>query len=141
MDDHVTSKPQLNFFEETGGRKGIFKWILSTDHKRIGLLYFYSILSFFLVGVALGLLMRLELLQPGGQYIEAKTYNGVFTLHGVIMIFLFIIPGIPAVFGNLILPIIKSCNNGSKMSLGMKQPSSVKQTFTLKLAPIYTLED
>lgn len=106
MDENATSKPQLNFFEETGGRKGIFKWILSTDHKRIGLLYFYSILSFFLVGVALGLLMRLELLEPGGQYISANAYNSAFTLHGVIMIFLFIIPGIPAVFGNLILPII-----------------------------------
>ena len=106
MDEHTTSKPQLNFFEESGGKKGIFKWILSTDHKRIGLMYFYSILSFFLVGVALGLLMRLELLEPGGQYIDANTYNSAFTLHGVIMIFLFIIPGIPAVFGNLILPII-----------------------------------
>lgn len=106
MDENATSKPQLNFFEETGGRKGIFKWILSTDHKRIGLLYFYSILSFFLVGVALGLLMRLELLEPGSQYISANAYNSAFTLHGVIMIFLFIIPGIPAVFGNLILPII-----------------------------------
>lgn len=106
MDDNVTSKPQLNFFEETGGKKGIFKWILSTDHKRIGLMYFYSIVSFFLVGMVLGLLMRLELLEPGGQYISAKTYNSTFTLHGVIMIFLFIIPGIPAVFGNIILPII-----------------------------------
>lgn len=106
MDDNVTSTPQLNFLEDTGGRKGIFKWILSTDHKRIGLLYFYSIISFFMVGVALGLLMRLELLEPGGQYISAKTYNSAFTLHGVIMIFLFIIPGIPAVFGNIMLPIL-----------------------------------
>ncbi|NOR88294.1 MAG: cytochrome c oxidase subunit I, partial [Bacteroidales bacterium] len=104
MDENVTSKPYLSYLDETGGRKGIFKWILSTDHKRIGLLYFYSIVSFFLVGVALGLLMRLELLNPGGQFIEAKTYNSVFTLHGVIMIFLFIIPGIPAVFGNIMMP-------------------------------------
>ena len=105
MDENVT-KHHLNFFEETGGRKGIFKWILSTDHKRIGLLYFYSIATFFMVGVTLGLLMRLELLNPGGQIMEAKTYNSVFTLHGVIMIFLFIIPGIPAVFGNIMMPIL-----------------------------------
>jgi cytochrome c oxidase subunit 1 len=106
MDQSVTHSPHLNFFEETGGRKGIFKWIFSTDHKRIGLLYFYSILTFFLVGVSLGVLMRLELLNPGGQFVSANTYNKVFTLHGVIMIFLFIIPGIPAVFGNIMLPIL-----------------------------------
>jgi len=106
MDQSVTHSPHLNFYEETGGRKGIFKWIFSTDHKRIGLLYFYSILTFFLVGVSLGVLMRLELLNPGGQFVSANTYNKVFTLHGVIMIFLFIIPGIPAVFGNIMLPIL-----------------------------------
>jgi cytochrome c oxidase subunit 1 len=106
MDENMTNTPHLNFYEETGGRKGIFKWILSTDHKRIGLMYFYAILTFFLVAVVLGFLMRMELLHPGKQYIDANTYNSVFTLHGVIMIFLFIIPGIPAVFGNIILPII-----------------------------------
>ena len=92
-----------NFFEE---KKGLFSWIFSTDHKRIGLLYFYSISSFFLVGVLLGLLMRLELISPGETVIAAKTYNQVFTLHGVIMIFLFLIPSVPAVFGNFFLPIM-----------------------------------
>lgn len=106
MQENNSTASQLNYLEETGGRKGIFKWIFSTDHKRIGLLYLYSIGSFFLVGAGLGVMMRLELMYPGQQFVEPSTYNSLFTLHGVIMIFLFIIPGIPAVFGNIMLPII-----------------------------------
>lgn len=87
-------------------KKGLLSWIFSTDHKRIGLLYLYSIGTFFLVGVILGVLMRLELIAPGKTIMEAQTYNQVFTLHGVIMIFLFIIPSIPAIFGNFMLPIM-----------------------------------
>lgn len=96
----------ISFYEDTGGRKGIFKWILSTDHKRIGLLYFYSIAFFFLVAMIFGVLMRLELISPGKTIMDAQRYNSLFTLHGVIMIFLFIIPGIPAVFGNFSLPLL-----------------------------------
>ncbi|MFK5856229.1 MAG: cbb3-type cytochrome c oxidase subunit I, partial [Bacteroidota bacterium] len=98
-----TSISQPSFLEV---KKGILSWIFTLDHKRIGLLYLYSVGSFFLVGAGLGVLMRLELLNPGGDLIEAQTYNQVFTLHGVIMIFLFIIPSIPAVFGNFMLPIM-----------------------------------
>ncbi len=93
-------------FYDVSERKGILAWILSTDHKRIGLLYLYSIMSFFIIGAILGLLMKLELLAPGKTIMEAKTYNGVFTLHGIIMIFLIVIPGLPAVFGNFMLPIL-----------------------------------
>jgi len=86
--------------------KGLWGWITTTDHKRIGLLYLYSIMTFFLVGALLGILMRLELIAPGKTLMDAQTYNGVFTVHGVIMIFLVVIPGIPAILGNFILPII-----------------------------------
>lgn len=86
--------------------KGILNWILSTDHKKIGILYLISMLTFFTVGVVLGFLMRLELISPGKTIMEPQTYNQIFTLHGVIMIFLFIIPGLPAVFGNFFLPIM-----------------------------------
>ncbi|MFC2114530.1 cytochrome c oxidase subunit I [Bacteroidota bacterium] len=96
----------LNFFQDNQGKKGLWAWLSSTDHKRIGLMYFYSISIFFLVAVSLGFMMRLELIKPGGQFMEPDTYNSLFTLHGVIMIFLFIIPGIPAVFGNFILPLV-----------------------------------
>jgi len=88
------------------GKNGIFSWIFSLDHKRIALLYLYSILTFFIAGATLGVLMRLELLNPGRDIMEAQTYNQVFTMHGVIMIFLFIIPSIPAIFGNFFLPIM-----------------------------------
>jgi len=91
------------FFSE--GKPGLAGWIFSTDHKRIGLLYLWCIVTFFCVGVLLGLLIRLELIAPGETIMGAQTYNAIFTLHGVIMIFLFIIPGIPAAFGNLIMPI------------------------------------
>ena len=94
-----------SYLEEDGGRKGIFKWILSTDHKRIGLLYLYSIMGWFCVGVVLGLLMKLELIAPGKTLMGPQAYNATFTVHGVIMIFLIVIPGLPAVFGNFMLPI------------------------------------
>jgi hypothetical protein len=100
----TTATSERGFFDE-GQYPGIFAWLLSTDHKRIGLLYFWCIIAFFCVGAILGLLIRLELFAPGETIMGAQTYNAVFTLHGVIMIFLFIIPGIPAAFGNLIMPI------------------------------------
>ncbi len=84
---------------------GIFGWLFTTDHKRIGLLYLGSTLSFFFVGVLLGLTMRLELIRSGMHIVSAQTYNALFTVHGVIMIFLFIIPGIPASLGNFVLPL------------------------------------
>lgn len=97
---------EANFYEVKKYKSEILNWILSTDHKRIGLLYLYSILTFFIVGVCLGLAMKLELIAPGKTIMEAQTYNAVFTFHGIIMIFLIIIPGLPAVFGNFLLPIM-----------------------------------
>jgi cytochrome c oxidase subunit 1 len=91
--------------QSTNKYKGILSWLLTTDHKKIGLLYFVSILFFFLVGAIIGLLMRLELIAPGRTIMGPQTYNTLFTLHGVIMIFLFIVPGLPAIFGNFFLPI------------------------------------
>ena len=85
--------------------KGIWSWLLTTDHKRIGLMYLYSILFWFLLAVLLGGFIRLELMFPGETFISPEVYNSLFTLHGVIMIFLFIIPALPAVFGNFFLPI------------------------------------
>ncbi len=87
-------------------RKGILSWILSTDHKRIGILYLATMISLFLVAVALGILMRIEQLTMGQTIMSAQTYNAVFTVHGVIMIFMFVLPGLGAVFGNFFLPIM-----------------------------------
>ncbi len=95
-----------SYLDYQGKHKGLLGWILSTDHKRIGILYLVGIISFFLVGMTFGFLMRLELIAPGSTIMDAQTYNSFFTLHGVIMIFLFVIPGIPAIFGNFFLPIL-----------------------------------
>ncbi len=92
------------FWSDTG-RGGIASWIFSTDHKRIGLLYFYSVFGFFLVAVALGLLLRIELMAPGRTIMGPQAYNALFTVHGVVMVFLFIIPGFQGSFGNLVMPI------------------------------------
>jgi cytochrome c oxidase subunit 1 len=93
------------FLQASNRQPLLFDWIFSVDHKRIGLLYLYSIGAFFLAGVVLGLLLRLELIAPGPTIATAQTYNALFTLHGVVMIFLFIIPGLPGAFGNFMLPL------------------------------------
>lgn len=97
---------QESYLDYKGKHKGILAWLLSTDHKRIGILYMVALLSWFAVGVALGFLIRLELLTPGKTIVDAQTYNEFFTLHGVIMLFIFVIPGVPAIFGNFFLPIM-----------------------------------
>jgi cytochrome c oxidase subunit 1 len=97
--------PSVSFYEEQGRYRGILAWVLSTDHKRIGLLYLFSVLPFFFTAVTLGFLMRLKLIAPGFTLMEPQTYNALFTLHGVIQIFLVVIPAIPTIFGNFFLPI------------------------------------
>lgn len=101
-----TNRKHPSYLDYQGKHKGLLGWILSTDHKRIGILYLVGVISFFLVGMTFGFLMRLELIAPGRTIVDAQTYNAFFTLHGVIMIFLFVIPGIPAIFGNFFLPIL-----------------------------------
>ena len=95
-----------SYLEYEGKHKGIWGWLLTTDHKRIGILYLMAVLSFFAVGVTLGFLIRLELLTPQGTIVGPQAYNEFFTLHGVIMIFIVVIPVIPGVFGNFFLPIM-----------------------------------
>jgi cytochrome c oxidase subunit 1 len=85
---------------------GVLSWLLTKDHKRIALLYLFSVTTFFVVGGFIAFLMRLELLTPEGDMFTSDTYNKLFTLHGIVMIFFFLIPAIPAVMGNFILPIM-----------------------------------
>jgi cytochrome c oxidase subunit 1 len=86
--------------------KGLRSWLFTLDHKRIGIMYMVSILASFLLGGIFALLIRTELLTPTKTIVGADTYNQMFTLHGAIMIFLFIIPGIPAALGNIVLPLM-----------------------------------
>ena len=102
----ATAQPQPSYLVDTGSRKGLMAWLTTTDHKRIGVLYLYSMIAFFLVGMGIGFVMRLVQLTSFQHLITAQTYNALFTVHGVIMIFLFVIPGLPAIFGNFFLPIL-----------------------------------
>ncbi len=84
---------------------GIKSWLLTMDHKRVGILYLLVLTLFFLIGGVFASLIRLELLTPEGDLVEAETYNKLFTMHGVAMIFFFLIPSVPAVLGNFCIPL------------------------------------
>ena len=84
----------------------IKSWLLTLDHKRIALLYLISATVFFFVGGLFAVLIRLELLTPNGDVFQSETYNKMFTMHGLVMIFFFLIPAIPAVLGNFLLPLM-----------------------------------
>jgi len=96
-------EPRVNYLNAT---YGIRSWLLTRDHKRIALLYLVSINVFFFLGGLFALLIRMELLTPEGDLVQAETYNKLFTMHGVTMIFFFMIPAIPAVLGNFFIPMM-----------------------------------
>ncbi|MBT3343301.1 MAG: cytochrome c oxidase subunit I [Gemmatimonadetes bacterium] len=85
---------------------GIKSWLLTLDHKRIGILYLITTTIFFAIGGMFAGMIRLELMTPEGDLFQADTYNKLFTMHGVAMIFFFLIPSVPAVLGNFVLPIM-----------------------------------
>jgi cytochrome c oxidase subunit I len=85
---------------------GLASWLLTKDHKRIALLYLITISAFFFLGGLMAVGIRLELATPEGDFVSADQYNKMFTLHGVIMVFFFLIPSIPAVLGNFFIPIM-----------------------------------
>ena len=88
-------------------RRGILSWLFTLDHKRIGVMYLFAVLASFFVGGVMALLVRTKLLFPGEvAWMTAEQYNKAFTLHGAIMVFLVIIPSIPAALGNFVLPIM-----------------------------------
>lgn len=84
----------------------VASWLLTKDHKRIAILYLISVSAFFLLGGIYASLIRLELLTPQSDLMEAHLYNRVFTHHGIIMVFFFLIPAIPAILGNFLIPIM-----------------------------------
>jgi cytochrome c oxidase subunit 1 len=95
--------PRTHYLNATYGVKS---WLLTTDHKRIALLYLASVTFFFFLGGLFAVGIRIELLTPQGDFVQAETYNRMFTMHGVVMIFLFLIPAIPAVLGNFLVPMM-----------------------------------
>jgi cytochrome c oxidase subunit I len=84
----------------------VMSWLNTRDHKRVGVMFLVSVIFFFFIGGLFAMLMRLKLLQPGPFFMDALSYNRLFTLHGVVMIFLFLIPSIPSAFGNFVLPLM-----------------------------------
>lgn len=100
----ILTLPEKNYLNEGG--YGIKSWLTTTDHKRIAILYMVSLTLAFLVGGFFALLIRLELLTPQGDLVSADTYNKLFTMHGIIMVWFFLIPSIPTVFGNFLVPLM-----------------------------------
>ena len=106
----MTSIPYIPAQEQPehylNARFSIKSWLLTVDHKRIAVLYMLSVTVFFIVGGIAAVLMRLELLTPAGDLVQAETYNKLFTTHGIMMVFFFMIPSIPATLGNFLIPLM-----------------------------------
>jgi cytochrome c oxidase subunit 1 len=104
LPDQTTARiPKRNYITN---ENGLMSWLLTGDHKRIAMLYLISITCFFFIGGALAGLIRLELLTPQSDLMASDTYNKIFTMHGVIMVFLFLVPSVPATLGNFLIPIM-----------------------------------
>lgn len=88
------------------GEYGIRSWLFTTDHKRVAILYLVSITLMFFVGGAFATLVRLELITPHTDLLQPETYNRMFTMHGIVMVWFFLIPSIPAVLGNFLIPMM-----------------------------------
>src|SRR5215211_6281267 len=101
--DYIEEKPRVNYLTNGFTLKS---WLLTKDHKRIAIMYLITVSAFFLIGGLYAATIRLELLTPQSDLLETGTYNKVFTQHGVIMVFFFLIPVIPAILGNFLLPIM-----------------------------------
>src|SRR5215813_13988718 len=99
----VPKPPRTNYINAEYGLKS---WLLTKDHKRIALLYLGSISFFFFIGSLYAMAIRLELLTPQGDLTQSSTYNKIFTQHGIIMVFFFLIPSIPATLGNFLVPMM-----------------------------------
>jgi len=112
---------------------GLRSWLLTRDHKRIAILYLISVTAFFFLGGFFALLIRLELLTPEGDLVGPDTYNRLFTMHGIVMVFFFLIPSIPATLGNFLLPLMIGAKDLAfpKVNLGSWYVYNLGALFTL----------
>ncbi len=99
----TAARPRTNYLN---ANYGVLSWLLTTDHKRIAILYLISITAMFALGGLFAVAIRLELVTPAGDLFESETYNKLFTMHGIVMVFFFLIPSIPAVLGNFLIPLM-----------------------------------
>src|SRR5213082_848026 len=102
-DYRSASRNSRKLFSRTVRHKS---WLLTVDHKRIALLYLIAVTFFFFLGGAFAVMIRLELLTPQGDLFQSETYNRLFTMHGIVMVFFFLIPSIPATLGNFLVPLM-----------------------------------
>ncbi|MBN8908078.1 MAG: cbb3-type cytochrome c oxidase subunit I, partial [Rhodospirillales bacterium] len=103
MSQTVTATRVLSYLEDG---KTLRSWLLTTDHKRIAILYALSITVFFFIGGTAAALIRYNLVTPQGALPSAETYNRLFTMHGVIMVWFFLVPAAPVTIGNFIIPLM-----------------------------------
>ncbi|MCI0694881.1 cytochrome c oxidase subunit I [candidate division KSB1 bacterium] len=101
--DEEDHRPRKNYLNVAFTTKS---WLLTVDHKRIAILYLIAVTLFFFLGGFFAVMIRLELLTPAGDLMQSETYNKMFTMHGVMMVFFFLIPAIPAILGNFLVPIM-----------------------------------
>ncbi len=101
IEEAVQTRVEKNYLTE---KQGLLSWLLTTDHKRIGILYTITITALFFLGGFFALMMRLELLEPRNWLVSAETYNKLFSMHGIIMVWFFLIPSIPNTLGNFFIP-------------------------------------
>jgi cytochrome c oxidase subunit 1 len=99
----VPAESRINYLNASYGIKS---WLFTTDHKRIALLYLASITFMFFVGGAAAVLMRIHLIEPSGALVQPETYNKLFSIHGIVMVFFFLVPSIPATLGNFLVPLM-----------------------------------
>src|SRR5947209_16468079 len=99
----IPKPPRTNYLNAEYGLKS---WLLTKDHKRIALLYLGAVTFFFFIGSLYAMAIRLELLTPQGDLMQSSTYNKTFTQHGIVMVFFFLIPAIPATLGNFLIPMM-----------------------------------
>ena len=99
----TTVLPRVNYLNH---QYGVASWLLTKDHKRIGILYLIVVTLAFALGGIFAAGIRIELTTPQGDFVSADTYNRLFTMHGVAMVFFVLIPAVPAVLGNFVLPLM-----------------------------------
>src|SRR4051794_38169218 len=102
----ITEAPPETRENYINAQFGVKSWLLTVDHKRIALLYLIAMTFFFALGGAFAVMIRLELLTPQGDLFQSETYNKLFTMHGIVMVFFFLIPSVPATLGNFLVPLM-----------------------------------
>ena len=100
----TTTAPATETKNYLNAEYGLKSWLFTQDHKRIAVLYLISVTFFFFIGGIFATLIRLELATPNADLVDSNTYNKLFSSHGIVMVFLFLVPSIPATLGNFLIP-------------------------------------